>query len=206
ARRTQPGSGAPGAGVGLPDLRFGGGQNSGACFCTSQSGWAVPIDAMPGDYVGSPTCSGPGLSNAQFTPGTSYVNSTYHFKVSVNSRSGSTFNITVTSPFGLPPGDFDADVKADMTLYKSNGDWAILKSSSSYTAATIVNAGGAGYVAVPGDYDGDGRQDPAVYNTTTGQWVALKSSTNYTTSFIQSWGGTGYLPVPGDYDGDGKTD
>src|SRR5262249_56105004 len=69
--------------------------------------------------------------------------------------------------FGLPAGtvtfaagDFEGDHKADMTLYKSNGDWAILKSSSNYTAATTISWGGPGYVPLHGDYDDDRRHDP----------------------------------------------
>ena len=105
-----------------------------------------------------------------------------------------------------PAGEFDGDGKSDMTLYRGDGQWSILKSTSGYTSSQVINWGGPGYVPVKGDYDGDGRQDVAVYGTTTGQWLALKSSTNFTTSFSQSWGGTGYVPEPGDYDGDGKGD
>jgi hypothetical protein len=117
---------------------------------------------------------------------------------------GSSGLFTVTG--GLIGGDFDGDAKSDMTIYQPDGTWKILKSTSGYTAATTVGWGGAGYVPVPADYDGDGKIDPAVYNTSTGQWLALKSSTGYSSTFSQSWGGTGYLPEAGDYDGDGKAD
>src|SRR5262249_62424004 len=127
-------------------------------------------------------------------------------------------SITVTNPDGQSvsvggllsvsgmqiTGDFDGDLKSDMTLYKTDGTWAILRSNSGFTASTTVSWGGAGYVAVPGDYDGDGKIDPAVYNTATGQWSALKSRTSYSTIFSQSLGGAGYAPMPRDYDGDAK--
>ena len=102
--------------------------------------------------------------------------------------------------------DFDGDTRADMALYKSNGDWAILKSSSNFTSSLVKSWGGAGYTAAPGDYDGDGIQDLGLYRESTGDWLVLKSSTNFTTSFSINWGGAGYKPEPGDYDGDGKTD
>jgi hypothetical protein len=61
-------------------------------------------------------------------------------------------------------------------------------------------------VPVPGDYDGDGKTDPAIYRPSTGQWYVLKSGANYTTYIVQAWGVSTDVPVPADYDGDGKTD
>ncbi len=59
---------------------------------------------------------------------------------------------------------------------------------------------------VPGDYDGDGRTDFAVFRqvSTSGVWYIMRSSDN-SVSGVQ-WGLATDKPVPGDYDGDGKTD
>jgi spore coat protein A len=63
-------------------------------------------------------------------------------------------------------------------------------------------------VPVPGDYDGDGVTDLAVWRGSTGQWYVLRSSDG--AAEISAWGLSlaPYLdvPVPGDYDGDGRTD
>jgi hypothetical protein len=57
---------------------------------------------------------------------------------------------------------------------------------------------------VPGDYDGDGTTDFAVFRFTTGVWYVLQSSNGQVRS--QQFGANGDQAVPGDYDGDGKTD
>jgi hypothetical protein len=64
--------------------------------------------------------------------------------------------------------------------------------------------GAVGDKAVPGDYDGDGRLDAAVFRS-NGSWFIRQSSTG--TQVTQALGGVaGDVPVPGDYDGDGRTD
>ena len=59
-----------------------------------------------------------------------------------------------------------------------------------------VSWGGPGYQTVQGDYDGDGKVDLALYQTSTGGWTILLSGAGYTTTLSKSWGGAGYTPVP----------
>jgi hypothetical protein len=73
--------------------------------------------------------------------------------------------------------------------------WFVLLSSTNYTTYLSQQWGGGGDTAVPGDYDGDGKTDMAVFRPSTGMWFALLSSTNYTTYLSQQWGAASDLPL-----------
>jgi len=59
-----------------------------------------------------------------------------------------------------------------------------------------VSWGGTGYQPIRGDFDGDGKIDLAIYQSSSGNWYILLSGAGYTTSLTKSWGGSGYSPVP----------
>ena len=115
-------------------------------------------------------------------------------------------------------GDFDGDGAIDIAVYDLTapdaGTWYILQGGTGFTTAFSVTWGdGSEDTPVPGDYDGDGRVDIAVYDGSgadRGTWYILQGGTNFTTAFSVVWG-DGFdididRPVPADYDGDGRLD
>ena len=103
--------------------------------------------------------------------------------------------------------DFDNDQRADYALIRpSNNFWYVNPSSApnnlTFTGRPFGDA--ATDTAVPGDYDGDGKTDLAVWRRTTGVFYVIRSSDN--TSIAVQFGQTGDQPVARDYDGDCKTD
>ncbi len=58
--------------------------------------------------------------------------------------------------------------------------------------------------ACPGDFDGDGKTDVAVYSGDTGWWNILQSHDGQARN--QNWGMDQAMPVPADYDGDERFD
>ena len=65
---------------------------------------------------------------------------------------------------------------------------------------------GDGSTFVPGDYDGDGSVDCAVWRAGVGVWRVLPSSAGFNDYLDIPIGGSEDVAVPADYDGDGRTD
>jgi hypothetical protein len=110
--------------------------------------------------------------------------------------------------------DFNGDNKSDYAVARSASltaatTWYILTNGGTATATPFgVGVGFAGGdVAVPADYDGDGKSDIAVWRplAVDSRFFILQSQTNTLRTLI--FGQPGDDPtVTGDYDGDGRAD
>ena len=77
----------------------------------------------------------------------------------------------------------------------STGYWYILQSSTA-TRRYIAQQWGLGTdIPVPGDYDGDGKTDLAVYRPSTGYWYILLSNCNFGCYESYQWGTSTDVPV-----------
>jgi CHRD domain/FG-GAP-like repeat len=123
--------------------------------------------------------------------------------------------------------DYDGDGKTDIAIFRRGvapGDqaywWIRLSTSGIETIGndTVIPFGTTGRITrtsyfgdepVPGDYDGDGKFDLAVYRfggiAPNNNYIIRRSSDN-TVTFTQFGNYITDFIVPGDYDGDGKYD
>jgi len=123
------------------------------------------------------------------------------------------YTVTIAGPTQKPPVDFTGDSRTDYAIARNTGGGAF--GDVTWWIANAANAstlhylwGNASDYFVPGDYDGDGTTDPAIWRPgaagSAGYWISRSS--NGTVVFI-AFGQTGDDPtVVADYDGDGKTD
>ena len=108
--------------------------------------------------------------------------------------------------FGTGKSDFVRN-----TVAGGNIVWSILRNPPGTPAQTRrVTFGLPTDTIIYGDFDGDLKQDIAVYREGTTAnpqgYFYILPSTNPNTFISQAWGTTGDKPVTGDFDGDGKTD
>jgi hypothetical protein len=144
-------------------------------------------------------------SSTSFKVDVPYETTPHYFAVQAYSSTGvrSAFSEEVSTTALSDPrpkrrrntlNDFDGDGRSD----------ALRLRAARYTGGISYPSGKGDDLAVPADYDGDGRFDMAIFRPSSGEWHIQKSSGE--PSEVYLLGGSTDVPVPGDYDGDGRAD
>ncbi len=123
-------------------------------------------------------------------------------------------SLVVWGVFGdIPvPADYDGDGTTDYAIFRpTTGEWWIINSGFTLGFATQYVTqqqwGLNGDIPVPGDYDGDGRDDMAVFRPTDGNWYIRYAKDGTTAAVAWGHGYFGDIPFRGlDMNGDGKSD
>jgi hypothetical protein len=111
-------------------------------------------------------------------------------------------NFTCSGPNSRTAFDYDADGKADISVFRpSTGVWYLNRSTAGFSGTLFGQSGDS---IAPADFDGDGKTDIALFRPSTGVWYRINSLTN-TVSTV-TFGQSGDIPRAGDFDGDGKAD
>ena len=106
--------------------------------------------------------------------------------------------------------DYDRSNSTDWSFWNpATGDWSrrtLASQEGPPMSEETVNwgLGSFGDIPTPGDFDGDGITDRAVYRDSTGYWYIRRSSD--LVWFVMKFGLTGDKPVVADYDGDTISD
>lgn len=166
--------------------------------------WGLPTDKLtPADFDGDGT-----TDIAVWRAGAPDEAAFYILESTTGTVRIEKFGQTGDDPLVI--GDWDGDGKADPAVYRDSASGA---QSFFYFRGSLNNPGGnitylpwgtTGDVAMRGDFDGDDRQDAAIYRPSTRVWYVRQSSNSQVRNFY--WGLPSDKFVSGDFDGDGKTD
>jgi uncharacterized delta-60 repeat protein len=103
--------------------------------------------------------------------------------------------------------DFNGDHKDDITTYRLGSGGGPSHWYSSSFPFPWFTFGSSEDLIAPGDYNGDGIAELAVFRPSNGIWYISNSLTNASNDFrTVVWGTAGDVPAAGDFDGDGKFD
>ncbi len=113
-----------------------------------------------------------------------------------------------TPPARTVMTDFTGDGRADLAVWNpATGYWRfgllceIQPQPNCGFSHGHLTVGNPTAMAVPGDYDGDGRAEPAVFDSQNGRWHIVPMDLPQT---VHHLGQPGDLPAAADYNGDGR--
>jgi hypothetical protein len=154
--------------------------------------------------------AGPGeLMNVDFTATAPITPGTYNFQWQMYQNGGVGFfgqmSTNVVIQVGSPPPPSDS---ADTVgLYNPAGGFFLRNSNTGGMADVTLTygPGGSGFVAIVGDWNGDGTDTIGLYSTSGGAFFLRNSNTGGVADIMFTYGpgGLGFVPIVGDWNGDG---
>lgn len=166
--------------------------------------WGTSTDKLtPADFDGDDKAD-----IAVWRPDVASVAAFYVLQSSNGTVRTERFGQTGDTPVAV--GDWDGDGRADPAIYRDSAfgsqGYFFYRGSLNNPSGNItyVPWGTAGDMPMRGDFDGDGKQDAAVFRPSNSTWYILQSSNGQIR--YDNWGLATDKFVNADYDGDGKTD
>ncbi len=104
------------------------------------------------------------------------------------------------------PYDLTGSLGADHVYVDNAGAWRVLGTNELIWSGPALSSGRV--IPVAGNYDGEGRWEPATVDLATGTWTTAGARGTFVLPAPAdlSTGAATVVPVPADYDGDGDTD
>lgn len=169
---------------------------------TEKSAVKAPVSAPPQAFTFPVTEKGLPVIEAAFSSLTIAANSVLGFFAKARkNRIEEAAPAPMPQPGGVVDFDFDGDNKADIGRWRTaQSEFEIEKSGGG--ANLVYDIGSSTSKIAPGDFNGDGNVDAAVFDS--GTWT-YKTSTGGSAQTI-TLGASGDVPMPGDFDADGITD